>query len=115
MSSEVLARRVLVVTAPLLVPAIILALVAPTDSRGYVTGPTGKIANALGFASVFGSWIAAIWHAIVMRPWRPRIPRWLVIILLVLGNSLATILYYFLVVQRYRRPPEPVGKGIGAA
>ena len=114
MTSEVLARRVLTIAGLLLPAAIILAFLSPTDHNGYVIGSTGKIANVLGFASVFGGWAAAIWHAAVMRPWRPKLPRWLVMILLVLGNLLATVLYYFLVVQRYRTSREPVGKDVGA-
>jgi hypothetical protein len=114
MDSEMLSRRLLALVTLLLPLAITLALVSPTDSDGYVTGPSGRLANVLGFVSVFGSVIAAIWHALVMRPWRPGIPRWVVIILVLLGNVVGAILYYFLVAHRYRRPSEPVS-GVGAA
>ena len=114
MSRETLPRRLLAVAALLLPVAFILASVSPTDSAGYVIGPLGRVANVLGFTSVLGSVIAAIWHALVMRPWRPRMPRWAVIILVLLGNVVAAVLYYFLVAHRYRTSREPAS-GVGAA
>ena len=107
MTSQAVARRVLQGATLLLAIAIILAVIAPTGPDGYVTGAVGRTANVLGFVSIFGAWITAIWHAAGMRPWRLAPPRWLVIILLVFGSGIAGILYYILVAHWDRQAPEP--------
>jgi hypothetical protein len=98
-ASQAVARRILAITSVLMPIDVVLAVLSPYGPDGRLTGPIGYTANVLAFVSIFGAWIAGIWHAAVARPWRPAAPRWVMLLLLAFGVGVGGFLYYWLCVR----------------
>jgi len=107
MTSQTLARRLLGITSVLVPIDVLLAVISPYGPGHRITGPLASTINHLGFVSIFGAWITGIWHAAVARPWRPSMPRWLVLFLLALGTGIGSVLYYWITVLWQPNIPAP--------
>jgi len=82
------------------IPAFGALMQSAQGTFGYVAT---KSLTALMALSVLVAWGAALYHASTWTPWPLAAPRWIVIMLLVLGNAVAAIVYYFLALH-WRAP-----------
>ncbi len=91
-----LPRRILGVASVVIVGAIAVAALLPSQPDGLVGGPLGIATAVVAGVALVTAWIAAIWHAAATTPWRAAAPKWLVIAILVFGTGVAGVLYYVL-------------------
>jgi hypothetical protein len=79
------------------IPQLGAAIVSHSDGAEYsLIGTVFGLVTAVGVLAV---WIGGTWHALVQDPWNSTAPRWLVVALVILGNAVGGLLYYFLAVH----------------
>jgi drug/metabolite transporter (DMT)-like permease len=69
--------------------------------RGASPGTLGfvvtKVVMVFFIISLVLAWVFAVWDVATRQPWPLTPPRWLILVLLVVGHVITAVLYYFLV------------------
>lgn len=101
------ARALLKASCAVMIAAVLVAALLPSQSDGAIAGPLGVTTAVIGGSAMIVAWVAALWHAGTLAPWKAAVPRWIVVVVLAFGTGVAAFFYYVLFAHWHRGSSRP--------